>query len=182
MKKIFKKKKGFTLVEVVVGVALFSVISMILVSVMVFALKVNYINKDSYDADSYSKTFFETIKTDVARPQKPDATFLTKTYYEIFNNIDEVTTFTINDFSKIKENPLGIKRIPDTINPAGGGTGLADAINHVVTNNTTGGNIALILQVQWDESNNVYQLETWSWNLNKGEATMINRKTLLAPR
>lgn len=182
MKFNLKRKRGFTLIEVIVGVALFAIISMVLVSVMTFALKMNYTNKDTYDADSYSKAFYEAIKNEDCKPISPVAPVVVnnKIYYKTFENIEDVTKHAKNEFSNIAGNTINFYS-PDGHDPTTE-TGLSSAVEFVKNHRGTSDSIGFIVKVNWNSSDNVYELETWTWNLDKGESTMINRKTLLAPK
>ncbi|MGL5086349.1 MAG: prepilin-type N-terminal cleavage/methylation domain-containing protein, partial [Clostridium sp.] len=56
-----KKEKGFTLVEMIAAIAIFGIISIVTVSMLSFAFKYNAINRETYEADTNSKIFFESI-------------------------------------------------------------------------------------------------------------------------
>lgn len=161
-----KKKKGFTLVEIMVGVALFSIVSMILVGIMSFSLRMNYTNKDSYDADSYSKAFFEALKLQDSRPPaQPASVTFNKTYKTTFNEISEVTHYALNEYKNLRGTIIN--------------TSVSDEINN--TPSSSAEKIGMIINVSWNHTDKVYQIETWTWNLDKKESSLVNRKTLQMP-
>lgn len=174
MEKFIKKRSGFTLIEVVVGLAIFAIITVTLVSIMTLFFKVNYTNKDSYTADTYSKAFFEALRNDSSRPSKKTANF-TGQYYMLFDDVDEVTNYGINNF----------KTLPTSTLSADPNTNLTSAIEEVNNNAIALGTdkkIGFIVKINWnnDEDKKIYEIETWTWVRDKGESSLINRKTLLA--
>ncbi|MEG0297726.1 MAG: prepilin-type N-terminal cleavage/methylation domain-containing protein [Clostridium sp.] len=181
-----RKKRGFTLIEVMVGIALFSIISMVLVSVMSFSLRMNYINKDTYDADSYSKAFFEAIKNNECKPKKPSAppvVFSPRVYYKTFIDVDEVTKYAKDGFANIIDTSDATIVGKNPGNLVSSDTELTTAITNVKANpDNPDHTIGFMIKVMWDVDDEVYKLETWTWNIEKGETTLVNRKTLIAPR
>ncbi|MGL4873732.1 MAG: type II secretion system protein [Clostridium sp.] len=58
-----KKKKGFTLIEVVAGLAVFAVVSSVIMSMILNVNKYNAENKNQFDASAMSRAFNEGIKS-----------------------------------------------------------------------------------------------------------------------
>ncbi|MGL4849470.1 MAG: type II secretion system protein [Clostridium sp.] len=58
-----KKKKGFTLIEVVAGLAVFAVVSTVIMSMILNVNKYNAENKNQFDASAMSRAFNEGIKS-----------------------------------------------------------------------------------------------------------------------
>lgn len=181
----YKKNKGFTLIEVMVGIALFAVVSAVLVSVMSFSFRMNYTNKANYDADSYSKSFFESIKNDACKPIGQSSNFTNK-YYTGFDDVSEVYQYAekrMNDLSRAVYPSIdesGVGKTAEEIIESFDGTAYANK------------NIGFVMEIHWKNDEpaptdtnkvyKIYEIETWTWDVDKGIASMINRKTLLAPR
>ncbi|WP_288478726.1 type II secretion system protein [uncultured Clostridium sp.] len=106
MRKKIKKKKGFTLIEVVAGLAMFAIVSSVIMNMILDVNKYNAENKNQFDTSSMSRAFNEAIKN--KRPKdNPYPTIWDgstsnvdgpkKTYYIGFNTIDD-----LNDSIKTK--------------------------------------------------------------------------------
>lgn len=182
MKFKFKNKKnsGFTLIELMVGIALFAIISMVLVSVMSFSLRMNYINKDTYDSDSYSKAFFEALKTENARPGKPThppggtVGSFDKVYKKTFSDVAQVTSFALNEY----KNQSGVEIADPTLPTAN----ISDAINAISGSPDNPSDImGMMVKIHWNSTQEIYEIETWTWTLAKPDASLVNRKTLQSP-
>lgn len=186
MKFKFKNKKnnGFTLIELMVGIALFAIISMVLVSVMSFSLRMNYINKDTYDSDSYSKAFFEALKTENARPVKPTppagggpASF-SKVYKKTFSDVSQVTNFALNEY----KDPTTAGITDPTTAVGDKDQNISNAINAISANpDIPTDTMGMMVKLHWNNTQEIYEIETWTWTLDKPDASLVNRKTLQSP-
>ena len=67
-----KKKKGFTLIEVVVALAAFSLVMLAVTGILLSVIKVTGVNSRTYKTDNISKVLFETIREN--RPVKAYST------------------------------------------------------------------------------------------------------------
>ncbi len=106
MRKKIKKKKGFTLIEVVAGLAMFAIVSSVIMNMILDVNKYNAENKNQFDTSSMSRAFNEAIKNkrpkDNPYPTIWDGSTYNvdgpkKTYYIGFNTIDD-----LNDSIKTK--------------------------------------------------------------------------------
>lgn len=106
MRKKIKKKKGFTLIEVVAGLAVFVIVSSVIMNMILDVNKYNAENKNQFDTSSMSRAFNEAIKNkrpkDNPYPTTWDGSTSNvdgpkKTYYIGFNTIDD-----LNDSIKTK--------------------------------------------------------------------------------
>ena len=65
-----KKKRGFTLIEMIVALATFTIVMLAITGIIISVIKYTSINKSNYDTDNISKVFFETIREN--RPNLSD--------------------------------------------------------------------------------------------------------------
>lgn len=63
MRKNKRKKKGFTLIEVMAGLAVFAIVTTVITSMILNVNKYNAENKNQFDANSMSRAFNEGIKS-----------------------------------------------------------------------------------------------------------------------
>lgn len=106
MRKKIKKKKGFTLIEVVAGLAMFAIVSSVIMNMILDVNKYNAENKNQFDTSSMSRAFNEAIKNKRPKDNPYPTTWdeetsnvdgPKKTYYIGFNTIDD-----LNDSIKTK--------------------------------------------------------------------------------
>ncbi|WP_436513126.1 type II secretion system protein [Clostridium thermobutyricum] len=106
MRKKIKKKKGFTLIEVVAGLAVFAIVSSVIMNMILDVNKYNAENKNQFDTSSMSRAFNEAIKNKRPKDNPYPTTWdgatsnvdgPKKTYYIGFNTIDD-----LNDSIKTK--------------------------------------------------------------------------------
>lgn len=99
MRKKIKKKKGFTLIEVVAGLAMFAIVSSVIMNMILDVNKYNAENKNQFDTSSMSRAFNEAIKNKRSKDNPYPATWdeetsnvdgPKKTYYIGFNTIDDL--------------------------------------------------------------------------------------------
>lgn len=160
-----KKKKGFTLIEVVVALAAFTIVMLAITGILISVINLTSINSSTYSTDNISKAFFETLKEDrVTLSNIPKDS--TKKYKCGFSDEGEVRTFIKNrlltkDSSSRPENVL-------------------DPSNFSLCNQSSS-KYTMGIEVKWN-NDGFYEIETWCWDTNKGESSLINRKTYLTPR
>ncbi|MGL4874785.1 MAG: pilus assembly FimT family protein [Clostridium sp.] len=103
-----KKKKGFTLIEAVAGLAMFAIVSTVIMNMIISVNKHNAMNKNQVDTHAISRAFNEAIKT--ARPvtikdnlpdwEETDETKgkTPKYYFIAVNNVEDLTKVVVKDF------------------------------------------------------------------------------------
>lgn len=52
-----KKKRGFTLIEMIVALATFTIVMLAITGIIISVIKYTSINKSNYDTDNISKVF-----------------------------------------------------------------------------------------------------------------------------
>lgn len=179
-----KKKKGFTLVEMIAAVAIFAIVSVASISMISFCFKYNSINRQTYEADTNSKIFFECLKKTENRIVKPITPAIpipaSGSYVFAFDDASDVT----NGIDAFIKNNMLVGSMTNA--PTGGDLYIKDtnAIN-VITNTEVmfpNKKYALAFNIIWDSANEVFEFETWSWDIRKGEISMVNRKTFIGPK
>lgn len=168
MKK--RTKKGFTLIEMLAAVAIFSVISVALVTMVTTTWKFNAANKTTFDANANSRAFYELIREN--RPTSTRKYPTSGNYYNIFfNDQSELSSFVKNNFN----------------NTLVGYTPSKD-FNSLKTDAGTK-RYAIQVHIEKKEvinpSDNTkktayYELITQSYDITKGEYTEIERKAIIA--
>ncbi|MEG0134274.1 type IV pilus modification PilV family protein [Clostridium sp.] len=162
-----KKKKGFTLIEVMAGLAMFTIVMLALMSLLSMAIKYNSLNQRTYNSNINSKSFFEMLKSD--RPLAPAGVAKDSINGEYKIGVDDELDIKNFSDSLIKYNISGLSSYRV-------GSGLADDFQNLGNEYTLG------VKVEWDNSKGVYIIESWSWDMGAGEVSEINRKTYLAPK
>lgn len=162
------KKKGMTLIELIAAIAIFSLVSVFLVSIITTALKFNIANKTTFDANSNSRAFYEAIRQH--RPNETKVYPSDGKYVIYFNNQNELLEYVKEDF-----NSSMIETRVSTFQE--------------IKNDALSNRYAILLDIkkieEADTSNptkkySYYELTTSSWDLEKGEFTQIDRKSLIA--
>ncbi|MGL5150968.1 MAG: PilW family protein [Clostridium sp.] len=171
------KKKGFTLVELVAAMGAFVLIMVALTSLVITMTRSNSTNKKTFDANSNSRAFFEALKEErplvvkdaTGKINDTEASKLNGKYGVAFNTKEELRSYVktqlINDLTP----PSGL----------GGNPGNFADVKALAT---TGQKYCLGITIAWNSTEDVYKFETWSWDVNKGESSLVNRETFLAPR
>ena len=160
-----KRKKGFTLIEMVVSLATFSIVMLAITAILMSVIKFSSINNSTYKTDSISKVFFETLKEDRGRfnniPKDSE-----KQYKAGFSNSDEVREFIEGKFL--------------SSDPSNKPTTILDAsdFNQCKENSSK---YSMGIKVKWN-SEGFYEIKTWCWDTNKGESSLISRATYVTPR
>lgn len=160
-----KKKKGFTLVELVAGMSTFILVMVALTSLLTTIIRSNSANRITFESNTNSKAFFEAVKE--KRP-------------EVFANpatLDGEYAIRFNDKVYIKDY-VRDELLNDETPPAKITTG--EASNFSTVKGAGNERYCMGIKVEWDTVNKVYNIEAWSWDRNKGESSLVNRKTMLA--
>lgn len=149
-----KKKKGFTLIEMIASMAMLVLIFSVIASLMLLAIKTNVRNEKDLDSNSVSKAFVELANSD------KDAGYIannpSKIYLLAFDNISELQTifdtkFISGDVSLIKDDSFDINTLANTKK------------------------YAIKVKVSKDVSLGVFKFDITSWNLNKISTSEISR-------
>lgn len=178
---MIKKKKGFTLIEMIAAIAMFAIISLVFVSMISFAFKINSINRQTYESDTNSKIFFETLKKNenkIPKPITPEPAQPSPRapnngrYIMTFNNgSDEIDTFVQN---KLLQNKMTLMDLDPR-------TDMDDMVAFVKAI-PSAKDYAIVIEIKWDTESEVFEIETWSWEISKGKVSMVSRKTLIGPK
>jgi prepilin-type N-terminal cleavage/methylation domain-containing protein len=155
-----KKKKGFTLIEVIASIAMLVIIFSVIASLMLLTIKANIRNEKDLDSNSVSKAFVELINS------KKDADFKVNTsdnvYILVFDNIAELQNIFNNEF--ILGNSSIIKQ---------------ENFDIATLNNSKKYAIKVKVIIK-DIDLGVLQFNITSWNLSKFSTSEISRTIYLA--
>lgn len=155
-----KKKKGFTLIEVIASIAMLVIIFSVIASLMLLTIKVNIRNEKDLDSNSVSKAFVELINS------QKDADFKLNTsdnvYILVFDNIAELQNIFNNEF--ILGNSSIIKQENFDIATLDNSKKYAIKVKVIIKDLELG----------------VLQFNITSWNLSKISTSEISRTIYLA--
>ena len=180
MRKKIKKKKGFTLIEVVAGLAMFAIVSTIIMNMVISVNKHNAMNKNKFDTYMVSKAFNETIKA--SRPVSIkdtmpnwDNTDESKgghpaNYFIAFNNIENLTDIVQGTLLK-NSNPI-ISGINYSFNIVLSSQDIESLCNLYGKGYEYG--IKIKIQKKVDEK--VYLFDTVTMNIKEGVITSTERQ------
>lgn len=173
-----KKKKAFTIVEMIAAISMFMIISLTAISMFTFVVKLNAINRKTYDADIYSKAFFETIK---AYKPKVGEKANEGYYLYTFNNVSEIETFAKGIFNvtapKVSEYGYILAKQQATANNKN--IAMEIKINY---QGNDGSNVVINPSISDNvKAENLFEIEVWVWDVTKGEVSRVNRKTIISP-
>ena len=171
-----RKKRGFTLVELMASLAVFIILTVTMVSMIMLAIKHNSINKQRYESDLNCKAAIELMKDSSNRPKNKGNR--NGDYYFAFDNEADIKGF-ISKFVDTADGSAGLEQFDSTIKLENS-DGLAAAMQKV-KDMYSDKKYAIILSSKWNDSNKLYEIELWSWDINKGRPSLINRKILLRP-
>lgn len=172
-----KKKKGMTLLEIIVSMAVFSIVAVAITSTLMLTMKLTANNKAKLFANENSVTFIEFLKSEEYRPKKDGDAKQYKSgwYYVAFNDNTEVESFIKNSIDEPTSNPdIGMSA---SWNP--------DLATVKSNSGQTTEKFVLAINVRWNSSgdvSNVYDIDTYSWEVDRGETSKVNRRILLAPQ
>lgn len=179
-----KKQEGFTLIEVVVALGAFMIIMLAITSILMTTITYTGINKKTFDTNAISRTFFEAMKESrismptngtppVAAPKKLTGGGIEANYKAGFDSEDEARVFVIEKL--LNES---VAR-PSTVTTPSDFSSCKDSTKRY----------SVGINMKWTDLNpgatptkGVYEIETWFWDTNKGESSLVNRKTFLAPK
>ena len=160
-----KRKKGFTLIEIVVALATFSIVMLAITSILISTIRLSSINRATYNTDTISKVFFETLKEDRSIfgniPKDSE-----KKYKAGFSNSDDIRVFITK---KLLSGDVSNK--PDTVSNPNDFNECKDSSK----------GYSIGIKTKWN-TDGFYEIETWCWDTNKGESSLVNRKTYITPR
>lgn len=174
-----RKKKGMSLVEVVVAMAIFVIIAMAITTTITFSIKMNANNRTKFQSNANSKTFIELIKNDNYRPMKqkiitpgPPITswegILSGWYYDSFKDDSELDIIVKNLETRAIEDDISVLPTFETCK--------------VKAPPNTNDKYLMAIKVKWNDIDKIYEIDIMSWDLQKGEASNINRRILIAPK
>ncbi|MGL4572211.1 MAG: type IV pilus modification PilV family protein [Clostridium sp.] len=166
-----KKKKGFTLIEMMAALAIFVIVLTTVTSLIVTLFKYNSINKETFDSNSKSKVFFETVRGN--RPDNIRTYPNDGSYYISFNSDDDLVVATKEKLLK-----------KDISSGAGYAVGTCNSADDLAALKGKSGVIdkeyVLKVNVLKNTSQNVYEFGVAAWHIPKGEVSIIERKALIS--
>lgn len=197
MRKKIKKKKGFTLIEVVAGLAMFAIVSSVIMNMILDVNKYNAENKNQFDTSSMSRAFNEAIKNKRPKDNPYPTTWdeatsnvdgPKKTYYIGFNTIDDLNDSIknklldnafINDNSKSsdEEDENGIKYVIRKTKENGNFLNEIDKVEELSKESyATKYKYGIKITVQKKDIEKVYLFDTDTIDVKGGITTVTTRK------
>lgn len=179
-----RKRKGFTLIEVIVALGTFMIVMLAITTLLITTINFTGTNRKTFNTNIISKAVFEAMKEsriampkDSSVPPVPYPEKLTGGLNEInyrasFDNEDEAREFVIKKL--LDETTTR----PNTVSNPKDFSVVKDATKRY----------SMGIKMKWTDldpgtgQKGVYEIETWCWDTNKGESTLVNRKTFLAPK
>lgn len=168
-----KKKKGFTLIEMIASMAMLVLIFSVIASLMLLAIKTNVRNEKDLDSNSVSKAFVELVNSDKDAGYKVNTG--EKAYILVFKDIDELEG-NFDTFVKGEEvsGNSNFKIIDDYKN---------FKVSNILE--TIGSDKNYLIKVRVTYENNdvslkVLKFEITSWNLKKYGTSEIVRTIYIA--
>ncbi|MGL4109459.1 prepilin-type N-terminal cleavage/methylation domain-containing protein [Clostridium sp. LP20] len=170
------KKKGFTILELIAAVFIFTIISISAISMITLGIKYNSINRETYNSDLISKAFIENLQPNLSRPNSQvksgavvTAGLADGNYYMYLDDLSEVYNYVNDNFSKsynLKTTALDPK------------TKLSDIMTQV-KNDPDKKKYTLVTQVKAKDGGKIYDVDIWCWETGRGEISVINRKKVI---
>jgi len=155
-----KRKKGFTLIEMIASMAMLVLIFSVIASLMLLAIKTNVRNEKDLDSNSVSKAFVELVNSDKSADYKVNTSG--NMYILTFDNITELQSIFTSDFIPAK-------------------TSVIKADSFDVSTLTGTKKYAIKVKVTTKDSTlGILQFDITSWNLNKISTSGISRTIYLA--
>lgn len=153
-----KKKKGFTLIEMIASMAMLVLIFSVIASLMLLAIKTNVRNEKDLDSNSVSKAFVELVNSDKSADYKVNTSGI---YILAFKDTTELQNIFNTDF--IPQNPSIIK-----------------PVNFDISTLASTKKYAIKVNVIKDPGLDILKFEITSWNLNKINTSEIYREIYIA--
>lgn len=162
-----KKKKGFTLIEMIASMAMLVLIFSVIASLMLLAIKTNVRNEKDLDSNSVSKAFVELVNSkkednilSMSQADK-DKNILSdmsgKKYKISFDSMDELNILVNKLFSK---------------STYGSFDDLTDDFEKI---SVDGKKYAIKMKINKVDSYDSYEINLNSWELNSTKSSKINR-------
>lgn len=177
----YKKKQGFTLIEMIAGLTVFIIVSTAIMSLILTTFSYNSLNKKTFDSNSMSKVFYEVV-----RGNRPGGTpYLTKSiynapganYYIAFDNEEELTKAVKEKILKEEVIKTGAPQDTFTI----GDCSDSDDFNSLKNKVGAMDNSYLMkLNIVNNQNEKVYEFTTTVWSVSKGENSSVQRKSLIS--
>lgn len=168
-----KKKRGFTLVEMIAAVASFMIVMLAITTILISVIQQTSTNKRIYDANSISKSVFE-----VTSKNKPKLTTTPDNLNGVYilkdiNSEDDVRNSIVNQLYKSTLPKVGI---------AAGDISFANCKDD-------SGKYSVVMNFKWlpqqwgtETRYGCYQVTTWTYENDKGESSLVKRTTYVTPR
>lgn len=168
-----KKKKGFTLVEMIAAIASFMIVMLAITTILISVIQQTSINKRIYDANSISKSVFEVTSKNkpklTSTPTTLNGTYILKD----INSSDDVKEAIVNQLYKSKISKIGID--------------VGDISFDKCKDDS--GQYSVVVNLKWlpqpygtETRYGCYQVTTWTYENDKGESSLVKRTTYVTPR
>lgn len=176
-----KKKKGFTLIEITVALAAFSIVMLAITSILISTIKITAVNKKTYDSDSISKVFFESLRENRPARDNGNETQFEGCYTASFGDssndtLDEVRQVAYYLFDS--SNNKNINKISSSVETLKDSS-VTDENRYALCKD--GSKLySMAFYVKWI-SDGYYEIETWCWNNSQGGDSLVTRSTFVTP-
>lgn len=178
-----RKKKGMTLIEVIAAIAIFMIVAVAVTSTIAFTIRANDSNVAKLDANTNSKSFIEYFKQKANRPERyevgpPEKGLSPGVYDMAFKDEAEIKIFIDTLLRRTSATiPTVVKRVTVPSNVT-----FDNALASIGTNKRAGDKYILTAKINWDNTNLVYVIDIWSWEIDKRSTSEINRRVLIGPK
>ncbi|WP_326511756.1 type II secretion system protein [Clostridium intestinale] len=165
-----KKKKGFTLIEMIASMAMLVLIFSVIASLMLLAIKTNVRNEKDLDSNSVSKAFVELVNSKKVDNilSMPDADKDNNILVDMSGNQYKITFDDVDDLNNLV-NKLFSKATYGSFK---------DITSDFENISDDGKKYAIKIEVSEVKEDEVstYKIDINSWNLNNINTSKINRK------
>lgn len=170
-----KKKKGFTLIEIVVALAAFMIIMLTITSILISVIKYSSMNNKDFNLGKVSQVVFETIKEKkvvVDNSENPNTKY-TGGFNFCVNNESELKTYVRDNIFK------------------NSGT-FSNPESFTACNTDSSKKYCIGIKVSWQDNGSVtdpaggkyhigvYKVDVYCWDVEKGESSLIHRVTRIS--
>lgn len=168
-----KKKKGFTLVEMIAAIASFMIVMLAITTILISVIQQTGTNKRIYDANSISKSVFEVTSKNKPKLTSTPATLNGVYILKDINSEDDVRNAIVNQLYKSMLAKAGI------------------AANDISFANCKddSGQYSVVMNFKWlpqpygtETRYGCYEVTTWTYENDKGESSLVKRTTYVTPR